>query len=150
MTYDEIRKPAAYRTFYVMSDPRSMVVSWYWATPRYHTLMGKVVNCRQDDGPIPFEDGLTYGIRALSVKVADMRTWAYSQDDPNVMVLISSISQGTGVAFQKIFDHCLVSISYGYLKEMCGGSYKVKNACAIYSDENSEALELDCTQGINA
>ena len=85
--YEEIEKPERYRTFYVLRDPRSIVVSWYHAMARTHVLMGKVGKYREDLSKLSFHDGITYCIKALTGKFADMRTWWDHRDDPNVTIL---------------------------------------------------------------
>jgi hypothetical protein len=105
--YEEIEKPPRYRTFYVMRDPRSVVVSWYHAMLKTHVLMGKVGRYREDLSRLLFDDGISYCIRALTGKFADMRTWWDHRDDPNVTLLrFEDMIQDPAASMAGILEAC--------------------------------------------
>jgi hypothetical protein len=109
--YEEIDKPRHYRTFYVIRDPRSIAVSWYWAALKTHSLMGKIGKYRQDLQRLNFDEGLSYSIRALAGKFTDMRTWMYNAGDPNVLIVkFEDVTAGPMPHFRRIFQHCDVRI----------------------------------------
>jgi hypothetical protein len=109
--YEEIDKPRHYRTFYVIRDPRSIAVSWYWSTLETHMLMGKVFKHREALQRLEFDEGLAYSIRALAGKFTDMRTWMYNAYDPNVMILrFEEVRADPIKYFRMVFDHCQVPI----------------------------------------
>ena len=110
--YDEIRKPEDYRTFFVMRDPRSMVVSWYWAARDTGPLIGKVPEYRSQLEQKPFEEGLLYGIEALATRFADLRTWIYHAGDPSVMLVkFEELTAKPKEVFADIMRHCRVDIA---------------------------------------
>lgn len=105
--YEEIQKPGRYRTFFVLRDPRSIVVSWYWAALESHSLMGKIGRYRRDLRELDFSDGLAYSIRALTTKFADMRTWMDHADDPHVLIVhFEELTQAPDNCLAKILTHC--------------------------------------------
>lgn len=119
--YEEIRKPGSYRTFYVMRDPREIVVSWYFSALESHRLAGKVPRFRAELKKRNREDGIDYAIRHLSYKFAFMRSWAYHAEDPYVLMvkfedLVSDPVRGLG----RVFEHCDIAFSEEELRELAG------------------------------
>lgn len=109
--YDEIIKPSRYKTFYVMRDPRNIVVSWYHSMLKTHKIMGKVGRHRKDCQRLSFEDGLHYSIDALAIKFMAMRTWKINENDPSLLILkFESLKNDPLFSFKKIFEHCNVII----------------------------------------
>jgi Sulfotransferase domain len=64
-TYVEIPKPAAYRSFFVVRDPRDVAVSWYFAARYSHGLVGPIGALRHDLEDLSLQDGLRYSIASL-------------------------------------------------------------------------------------
>jgi hypothetical protein len=105
--YEEIEKPQRYRTVFVMRDPRSLTVSWYHAMRKTHVLMGKVGRYREDLARLDFNDGISYCIKALTGKFADMRTWMDHRDDRNVTILkFEDMAADTTSAIGRILKDC--------------------------------------------
>lgn len=125
--YEEIDKPASYRTLYVIRDPRSIVVSWYWAALETHTMMGKIGKYRADLSKLDFNDGLSYSIRALAGKFTDMRTWMYNTSDPHVlMVRFEELTRDPLRCFGEIFAHCQVPMPSATLESVLEDYTKAK------------------------
>jgi hypothetical protein len=73
-----IPKPDHYRAFFVMRDPRDIVVSSYFSTRSSHTPMGDIPQVRKVLQEKPFKDGLLYVISNLTEKgtFKALRSWA--------------------------------------------------------------------------
>jgi hypothetical protein len=69
VTYDNftaIPKPDAFRAFFVVRDPRDLIVSWYFSSRSNH-IVGRdgsspLAKVRHDLSTLKFEEGLKYGI----------------------------------------------------------------------------------------
>lgn len=84
--FKAIPKPDAYRAFFVLRDPRDIVVSSYFSTRNSHAPMGDVPQVRKVLLEKPFKDGLLYVISHLAKKGAfnDLRAWATAPDSEAV------------------------------------------------------------------
>jgi hypothetical protein len=73
-----IPKPARYRAFFILRDPRDIVVSSYYSYRSSHTPMGDVPQVRRAIQDMPPKDGLLYVIDHLSRKATfrALRAWA--------------------------------------------------------------------------
>lgn len=119
--YEEIAKPDRYRTFYVLRDPREVVVSWYYSALNSHRLAGKVPRFREELGKRSLEKGINYAIRLLSYKFAFMRSWAYNAGDPNVLILkFEELTSEPLVRFRILFEHCGIDFGEEELEELLG------------------------------
>ncbi len=125
--YDEITKPDDHRTFYVMRDPRDIVVSWYYSMRDSHRPMGKVVDHRRRLRNMDRDEGLAYCIRAFQLKFAFMRSWAYAADDPKTLfVKLEDLSADPVGGFSEIMDHCGIELSTSKLEEVLADYTKDK------------------------
>ena len=77
-----VPKPERHRTFFVLRDPRDMVVSSYFSTRNSHTPMGDVPEVRKVLLEKSFKDGLLYVISNLNKKgtFKALRSWATAPD----------------------------------------------------------------------
>jgi hypothetical protein len=64
-TYLSIPKPASYRTFFILRDPRDIAVSWYFAARYSHGALDPIPRLRRDLRNLSQEDGLKYSIDSL-------------------------------------------------------------------------------------
>jgi hypothetical protein len=73
-----IPKPDRYRAFYVLRDPRDMVVSSYFSTRNSHAPMGDIPVLRRVLQDKPQKDGMLYLIDHLAAKgtFKALRSWA--------------------------------------------------------------------------
>lgn len=110
--YEEIAKPADHRTFYVMRDPRDLVVSWYHSMRDTHRLTGKVAKHRAILRSMSLEDGITYCIETLAYPFAFMRTWAFEgPKDPAVLLVhFERLVAQPKEEFRRIMEHCRIPI----------------------------------------
>lgn len=110
--YEEIDKPAQYRTIYVLRDPRDIIVSWYHSMLKTHVLMGKVGKYRERLQQLHYEDGVSFCIDALQIRFAHQRSWAFnSGDDPKVLVVkYEDLVEHSVAEFSRLFAHCAVNL----------------------------------------
>lgn len=109
--YEEIKKPKSYKTFYIIRDPRNIVVSWYYSMLETHPLMGKVGKNRMILEKLSFEEGISYCIEALQLKFSFMRDWMQNQSDPNVLILkFEDLTKEPEPYFKNFFSHCEIDI----------------------------------------
>ncbi|MEL6930146.1 MAG: sulfotransferase domain-containing protein [Cyanobacteria bacterium J06600_6] len=81
--YLAIPKPSHYKTFFIMRDPRDIVVSFYFSTKYSHPLMNYIPRMRQELEEVDIKEGLKYVIHALeelSIFEA-LRSWANVNDE---------------------------------------------------------------------
>lgn len=125
--YDEIRKPPRYRTLYVIRDPRSIVVSWYWAARDTHSMMGKIPKHRAILKHLNQEAGISYAIREHTTRFADMRTWAYNSDDRHVTIMrFEELTANTFAAIDALLQECDVVVPPDELAEILSHYTKEK------------------------
>jgi hypothetical protein len=81
--FEAIPKPDRYRAFFVLRDPRDMVVSSYFSTLKSHAPMGDIPELRKILQEKPFKDGLLHLIGHLSAKgtFKALRSWADAESE---------------------------------------------------------------------
>lgn len=109
--YSAIPKPERYRVFFVMRDPRDLVVSWYFSVRYSHALMGRVPEHREVLNRLSVADGMLYSIEYLhdyGLFVA-LESWIDApKRDPNVLLLRfedMTARDNLGV-FEELLLHC--------------------------------------------
>ncbi len=82
-TYLEIPKPGAYRSFFILRDPRDIAVSWYFAARYSHGVVGPIGALRHDLEQLDLQDGLRYSIASLDRLGLfwAQRSWLEADDD---------------------------------------------------------------------
>lgn len=115
--FEEIVKPRSWKAFYVLRDPRDVVVSWYYSMLETHALMGKVPKHRKVLRQLSFEEGISYSIKVLNLKFQFMRTWVYNSSDPNVLLVrFEDLVTDPFEGFVTIFNFCQIDIPDQVLK----------------------------------
>ncbi len=111
--YEEIIKPTDHRTFYVMRDPRDIVVSWYHSMRDTHRLTGKVAKHRAVLQSVSLDEGITYSIETLAYRFAFMRTWILEgpKDPAVLLVYFEQLVANPKEEFFRIMTHCKIPIS---------------------------------------
>ena len=73
-----IPKPNSWRGFFVMRDPRDIVVSWYFSWKHSHPAMGDVSQGRELLQTMSLEEGLGFGIDRFQERgmFSSLRSWA--------------------------------------------------------------------------
>ena len=84
--FDDVPKPDRYRAFFVMRDPRDMLVSSYFSTRNSHGVMGDVLEIRKVLRAKSRKDGLLYLVGHPSQQRAfrSLRSWATAPQDEAV------------------------------------------------------------------
>ncbi len=118
--YEEIEKPKYYRTFYVLRDPRDVIVSWYYSMLKSHILMGKVGTYRAALSQLDYNDGISYCIDALQLRFAQQRSWMiYGKTDPHVLIVkYEDLIADPFKQFKHLFEHCHIPVPDETLEEV--------------------------------
>ncbi|ROP28865.1 sulfotransferase domain-containing protein [Couchioplanes caeruleus] len=112
--FDAIPKPEEHRAFFVLRDPRDMVVSSYFSTRKSHAPMGDIPKVRKELEERPFKDGMLYLIHHLAKKgtFKALRSWATAPDDGAVQLFRYEDLTGPGQREQvdRLMRHCGIVI----------------------------------------
>lgn len=113
-TYESIPKPPSYRTFFILRDPRDIVVSWYFSTKYSHPPSGRIPQLRLQLEALSFADGLRFSIDTLlEVGLFDIqRSWKCRIDqDPNARLFLYEDFADDNVAFAgRLFEYLGLSL----------------------------------------
>jgi len=109
--------------FFVMRDPRDIVVSWYFSARYSHPLMGDLSNVRGQLASLPESEGLLYSMRYLNDfgLFSAIRSWARAGEvDPSVKVVRFEdlIGPKQEQLFAEIFEHCDIPIPLPALRRL--------------------------------
>jgi len=109
-------KPSHYKAFFVMRDPRDIVVSYYFSMRYSHPQGGKVPERRELLRELSLADGIMKAIDILNKRghFAALRSWTGAQErDPNVLLLRyeDMIGHDSFSYFKKLFTHCGIQLS---------------------------------------
>lgn len=123
-SFASIPKPEVYRAFFIVRDPRDLVVSWYFSMKKTHKLLGRVEDWRRELNRLSKTEGLLYSIRTMDQEseiFQTMRSWSDTASrDPNVLVI--SYEELTGPesrdSFRRLFDHCDIRLPSGHLERL--------------------------------
>lgn len=122
-SYLNIPKPQNFRTFFVMRDPRDLVVSWYFSVMYSHSLNARVRPVRKTLDDLSLDDGLLFSIKHLADVglFAAQSSWCnLGRLDENVFLVRFEdiIGPDQFHVFRKIFSHCDISIPDHLLREL--------------------------------
>ncbi|GEM_PF-159605 len=116
-------KPEHYKAFFIMRDPRDIVISWYFSMKYSHPPGGKVPERREILRQLPLSEGIIRGIEFLNERghFAALRSWADApKKDPNVLLLRYEdliISDNLPI-FKKLFSHCDIQMPEDELRQL--------------------------------
>jgi hypothetical protein len=114
--FASIPKPQRYKAFFVMRDPRDIVVSWYFSTKLSHKAQGDIERVRQELLRLTEVDGLRFSIDWLADYglFGAQRSWLNAPSrDANVLLvryedLIGADQQSH---IERLMLHCDIPIS---------------------------------------
>ena len=125
--YDKIKKEGEYRTFYVVRDPRDIVVSWYYSTKYTHPPIGDIPNYRKYLNKVGIESGIEFSIRHLHLKISGMHDWWHHRDDSKLLVVrFEDLASNPVEQFNRIFRHCGYEIDQDQLRSVLSRYTKEK------------------------
>lgn len=118
-----IPKQGAFRAFFVMRDPRDIVVSRYYSFKISHPEIGNISTVRQDLNAMSEEDGLAYTIDQLVKRglFEALRSWAeVSPSDKNLLAVRYEDLTGAEQfqAWQRLFSHCDIRMPDRVVREL--------------------------------
>lgn len=112
--FEAIAKPDRYRAFFVMRDPRDLVVSSYFSTRDSHAPMGDVLPVRKILREKSKKDGLLYLIDHLATKgtFAALRSWATAPSSEAVRLVRYEDLTGEHQADEadRLLRHCGIAV----------------------------------------
>lgn len=118
-----IPKPSRYKVFFVMRDPRDVLISWYFSSKYSHDLIGDQAKVREELNRLDLTDGLLYGIDHLDDfgLFGAQRSWADAGSNQDVVMLVRyedlAVADNLSL-FRKLCDHCDIRIPTDVLKEL--------------------------------
>jgi hypothetical protein len=108
--FEAIPKPDRYRAFFVLRDPRDLVVSSYFSTRDSHSPMGDVLQVRKELRDRSRKDGLLYLIDHLAKKgtFKALGSWAAAPANEAVRLFRYEDLTGPGQADEvgRLLRHC--------------------------------------------
>lgn len=120
--FKEIPKPDRYRAFFVMRDPRDMVVSSYFSTRNSHAPMGDVLEVRKALLGMSRKDGMLYLIDDLARKgrFKAVRSWAEAPPDDAIRLVRYEELTGPRQAeeVEALMRHCGIFIPPAELRTL--------------------------------
>ena len=107
-TYADIPKPADYRTFFVLRDPRDAVVSWYFSALHSHIPVHPIPELRAGLSERDRSDGFCFLIDRLDAfgTFRAQRSWIEAAPDPRVAILrYEDLVADTAGFLNRLFAH---------------------------------------------
>ena len=104
-----IPKPDRYKAFFVMRDPRDIVVSWYFSTKYSHRLTDRVQESRTVLNRLSLTEGMCYAVNLLQDRglFPALREWSkLATRDKNVLLVRFEDLTVNPKLFDKLFAHC--------------------------------------------
>lgn len=88
--FQSIPKPIRYKAFFILRDPREILISWYFSAKFSHIPIGYIPEIRRKLRRLSATDSMLYAIDYLNEfgLFGSMRSWKDAEDkDPNIMVV---------------------------------------------------------------
>jgi len=113
--YLSIKKPDRYKAFYVMRDPRDLIVSTYFSSKNSHQLAGNMYKTRKTLNSMSFTEGMIFIIRQKQERghFDALRSWRHApEEDSNVLLLRYEDLTGPGShnTFKLLLQHCDIKL----------------------------------------
>ncbi|AFZ44053.1 sulfotransferase [Halothece sp. PCC 7418] len=122
-TYQAIPKPNHYKTFFVMRDPRDLVVSFYFSAKYSHGMNPTIKELRSDLEKLDLKEGLKYMInRGDEFGLFEaQRSWVnHSVDQNNVKIfLYEDLANNLPAFFQELFAYLGIVMEKNEFNVLC-------------------------------
>jgi hypothetical protein len=122
-TYLSIPKPARYKAFFVMRDPRDIVVSWYFSARYSHLPFGPVPGLRGDLEKLDLAEGLRYMIDTLDDwgSFWAQRSWMdITEDRENIEIFrFEQLASDESLFLQRLFDYLDIAMPEQEFTALC-------------------------------
>jgi hypothetical protein len=112
--YVKIPQNGERRAFYVMRDPRDILVSYYFSHRYSHTMNPIVELNRERLSSLGIMEGFEYCLDRLIQRGSydAMRTWAGTGDESVIVVRYEDlVGEDFKAHFRRVLDHCRINIS---------------------------------------
>jgi hypothetical protein len=123
--FQKMPKPEKYKAFWVMRDPRDLVISRYFSMKYSHAILNEqMAEERKMLQKMNDEEGIYYFIEAIkgrnAVQYSALTSWLKAKDDKNVMLCRYEDLVGPNQieTFMKIFKHCDIIIDREVLSNL--------------------------------
>jgi tetratricopeptide (TPR) repeat protein len=108
-------KPERYKAFFIMRDPRDLVISFYFSHTYSHSPNPKVLENRKILEKLSLTEGLLFTIEKMNERghFSVLRSWIEAPEkDPDVLLLRYEdlTAPDNLVTFKKLFSHCQIQI----------------------------------------
>jgi hypothetical protein len=118
-----VPKPTNWRAFFVMRDPRDVVVSWYFSYKHSHPEMTDVAEGRERLQSLTEDQGLRLGIDRFEARglFAALRSWSRLPSDRSELMTIryeELVGSEQLRHFQRVFAHCDIRMPEPILRDV--------------------------------
>jgi hypothetical protein len=121
-TYASIPKPARYKTFFVMRDPRDIVVSWYFSAKYSHPLIDPIPRLRKGLEHLDMQQGMEYMIDAWDGfgLFEAQRSWMQIPEEVSGARVFryESLAAGNFLFLKQLFDYLELEMPEKELDEL--------------------------------
>lgn len=112
--FDKMPKPEKYRAFFVMRDPRDVVVSSYFSTRNSHGPMGDVLEVRKVLLEKPRKEGMLWliGDMAKKNRFGALRSWveAPASDEVRLVKYEDLTGENQAAEMEALLRHCGINL----------------------------------------
>lgn len=119
--FTKLEKPELYKAFFVMRDPRDIVISGYFSNRYSHSPIGHISETRKILNSLSIEEGIIYNMETLRDVFEILASWIDAEEkNPNILLLRYEDLTGNKNLkyFHKLCRHCDIKIPEKQLQEL--------------------------------